>query len=216
MKKNLFAVSVASILLAAVAAVGELQAQGTAAKPAAPKIVVIDVNEIFKSYSRFKQRMEQLNTEVQNADAKLKQEFEQIRKLSEGLADIRKESPDYRRVEEDITKKQSEFTASRQIQQKDFVEKRARLYYDTYVEIQQELKYFTGQFGIDLVVQHNSEEVDTSDWQAVVRKMGGPVVFHNNLDITKQILDRLNQRAGAGTDAISRNPRQGVAPTQRQ
>jgi Skp family chaperone for outer membrane proteins len=192
-------------------------AQGdAAARPASgatPKIVVIDINHIYKNFNRFKQRMEAHNAEIQKAKDGFKTEAEEIQRLSEQLSQYQKDSPDYRNLEEQVTKRQGEFTARAQLQEKSFLEQRANIYYETYLEIQKELQYFTQKYGIELVLRFNREQPDHNNWQSVATAVNAGIVFQNNLDITEPILNLLNQRSASAAD-VSQNPgvRQGVVP----
>ena len=75
------------------------------------------------------------------------------------------------------------------------------MYWTTYQEILNEVRYMAPQNGIVLVLRYNGEPLDEKDFdpRKVMQELNKAVVYHNpNIDITDYITKSLNQRGGGG------------------
>ena len=61
--------------------------------------------------------------------------------------------------------------------------------------------------GIELVLRYSAEPMDPQNRQSILQGVNRPLVYHRDLDITGEVLDRLNrarvsdQRGAAGAGA---------------
>ncbi len=191
---------------------------GQAQQPASasPTVVVIDINHIYQSHVRFKEEMKRMEGEVQRTEATLKQKFEEVQRMGEQLKEFSPDSPDYRRMEAEITKRQAEFNAEAAIQKKDILKKEAAIYYDVYQEIQREVEKFAKTYGIKLVIRFSREKVEPNDRKSVLSEINKAVVYHAGLDITDHVLNELNRRAGQANNSTPISSRPGVPRRPRQ
>ena len=182
-----------------------LAQQGSYAPPARPAarppvIALLDVAYIFKNHPRFKAMMAEMKADVERAEATVKKEGEGIRSQAERLKDFRQGTPDYKGLEEELTKRQADLSVRIQLQKKEFLQKEARIYYTVYQEIFQEADYYAQQNGIDMVLRFNGDPVDVEKPDDVLRDINKPVIWYSKdrCDITPIVLDRLVRRGGAG------------------
>jgi Skp family chaperone for outer membrane proteins len=162
------------------------------------KIAVIDISEVFKNHTRFKQAMEEMRKDVEGFEGVLKQHGAELQKKREQLQEVRPGSPDYDRIEREIASFQAQVQADTQLKRKEFLQKEALIYYNVYAEVVREVEYFAQRQGIDLVVRFNSGQIDPQDRKSVLEGVNRAVVFQRQLNITSHILARLNGPA-AGT-----------------
>jgi Skp family chaperone for outer membrane proteins len=80
--------------------------------------------------------------------------------------------------------------------QKDFMERQAKLYYQTYLAVVDAVKTYTASHNIVLVMRFNGEPVDPMKREDVMRDINKQVVIQNQIDITPDVLAMLNARAG--------------------
>ena len=218
----------AAVVLAAVASCGltasrvlgqtnPVRTAPPAAAPAAPAaanpgIVVIDINYIYENHERFKADMEAFKGQVQAADNKLKGEYTEIQKMAEQLKGYNAGSPDYKKIEEEMTRLTVQFNVKKASQAKELMEREGAMYFGLYREIQQELQYFAKQNNIRLILRFNREPVDPNDRKSVLNEISKAVVLHDRLDITEVILGELNRRgrAPAGAPAAAARPGQTI------
>jgi Skp family chaperone for outer membrane proteins len=204
--------AVASCGLTASRVLGQTNPVRTAppAAPAAanPGIVVIDINYIYENHERFKADMEAFKGQVQAADNKLKGEYTEIQKMAEQLKGYNAGSPDYKKIEEEMTRLTVQFNVKKASQAKELMEREGAMYFGLYREIQQELQYFAKQNNIRLILRFNREPVDPNDRKSVLNEINKAVVLHDRLDITEVILGELNRRgrgpAGAAPASAAR------------
>jgi Skp family chaperone for outer membrane proteins len=172
--------------------------QPVAMQPAAaPNIALLDVSYIFKNHPKFKNMMDEMKSDVENAEANVNRERETLRKLVEQIDGFRKGTPDYKSMEEEIARREADLSVKVQLQRKEFLLREAKIYHTVYQEISQEVDYYCANKGIDMVLRFNGDPVDENKPDSVLSNINKPVVYYNkNHDITPIILDSLVKRGG--------------------
>lgn len=213
MKKTCFlAVATLAISLAPGLALAQQQAIGN--------IAIIDLSYIFKNHNRFKAMTEAMRNDVLRAEENLKGQRTQIESLTKRLNDLgnelRKDSPEYKQLDADLTRKKIDLTTQVSQQKKEFLEKEAKIYYSVYQEVLDEVQYFCERNRISLVLRFNGDPVSDGDPQEILKQLNKQIVYSNkNIDITPIILNSLNHRAeGAGNVPTTggQPPRTGQGP----
>ena len=82
---------------------------------------------------------------------------------------------------------------------KEFLEREAKVYYQTYLEVVDAVKYYAKRQNIGLVLRFNGEPVDPNRRDDVLREINKPVVVQDQIDITPDVLALINrdQQGGA-------------------
>jgi len=169
-------------------------------------IALLDIGYIFKNHTRFKAEMADLRSDLQQADARMKKDRDTIRKLMEQLNDYPAGSIEYKQMEEHITKRQADLEVTRRLQQKDFMHREAKVYHNVYQEVQQEVNYYASSAGIVAVLKFNGDPVDKEKPELVLRDINKSVIwFNQGMDITPEILRRLNERRGTSSTTDTRS-----------
>jgi len=159
----------------------------------AGSIAVIDISRIFKEHKRFRAALEDMKKDVEAAESSLRKEGDDIKKLVEQMkAQYTPGSPQYKQQEELIATKQAQLQLRMNLQKKNFMEQEAKIYYNIYQEIEQEVKYFAQRHNINLVLRFNNIQMSPDNRQKVLAGVNRAVVYQNNIDITYDILQRLN------------------------
>ena len=183
------------------------------AVPTAGAVGLLDVNFIFKNHHRFKLQMEEMRADVERAEAAVQKEREAIQRLGEQLEQY-KGTRDYKAMEQEIGDRQARLAVQVRMQQRDFLEREAKIYHNTYKEIWQEVDYYCRSQNLAMVLRFNGDPADPTKPEEVLRDINKPVVWYRNgLDITGDILAALNRdqhRVGtqppAGTSGAAQNP----------
>lgn len=220
MRFSVLCATFVATLLGFASLVPSAKAQGQAGH----NIAVVDVSIVFKQHQRFKGMMDLFKKEVEAAQAKLKDEYTEIKSLQEQLKTLSPGTPDYKTMEARVAKAQADFQLKAQLQQKDFMEKEGRVYFQVYRELDDAVKRFAQKHQIALVLRYASEQIDDpNDRSEIIRGINKAIVYVNPaLDITTLILEDLNRSGGAagsnvgpGVQGVGRPP---VAPngTRRQ
>ena len=218
MKKTVLLAATATVVLWSTLLCLTAQAQAPARAPqAAPQIALLDVSAVFKNHRRMQAMMDDMKKDVERAEQAVRAEREAIRNLAERLKEFRKGTPDYRAIEEELTKKQADLSVRIQLQKKEFLQREAKIFYTVYQEIQQEVAYYASAYGVSLVLRSSSEQADIENPQEVLAYLNRDVVWNaRQIDITNYILDRLNKRYGGQQATQSGNTKSAGGTAYRQ
>jgi Skp family chaperone for outer membrane proteins len=178
-------------------------------------MAVVDINYIFKNHYRFQAKMKGMKGDVEAAENVLKQEQQKIGKMQELLQTRKPGTPDYKQLDEQVAKAKAEFNLQASQQRKDFLDREAQIYYDTYLEVSQAVRDFAQRHKIGLVVRFNGDETDPNQpaqREDVLRLLNRPVVFQNSIDITPNVLADLNRDAPQVTGQSRDVPQVGRRP----
>jgi ribosomal protein L12E/L44/L45/RPP1/RPP2 len=97
------------------------------------------------------------------------------------------------------------------LKQKNVAEQEAKVYYNTYNQIYKQVEIFADSYGIGLVLRHNNVQMDPQKRDTVLQGVNRAIVFQRNLDITEEVIKRVNAAnvaaAPAGTSASRRGGR---------
>ena len=161
------------------------------------EIYLVDVGVLLKKHPRFEQYMNDLQTDMQRADAAMKQEQATIKKMQEGLNEFKPGTQQYEDLEKRVVGKLADFNARVTLQRKEFLKAEAKIYHMLYQQIQEEVEAFAKDNGVLVVLKFNSEITDVEQPDTIARGLNNPVVwYHKNLDITGYILENLKRRSG--------------------
>jgi Skp family chaperone for outer membrane proteins len=160
----------------------------------APEVAILDLAYIYENHVRFKALNEEMRRDVEAAENDLKIKREELQKMIEKLEDYRRNSPEYRELEEEITRLQAKLQADVNLQKKAFMEQEARNYFTVYQEVTEAIKIYCDKHGIVLVLRFNGNPIDQENPQEVVKALNNTVLhYHKNIDITPHILAMVNK-----------------------
>ncbi len=166
------------------------------ATPRSSNIALLNVAYLFDNHPRLKQMREEMKADVERADAAVKAEQENIKRLAEKLDQYRG-TPDFKAVEEEVAKRSNDLKLQIALQRKEFMLREARMYHQTYQEIADEVKYYCEQNGIDVVLRFNADKVDLENPESVLIHVNKPVVYYaTDRDITGIVLTTIYRRYG--------------------
>ncbi|RCS54593.1 OmpH family outer membrane protein [Bremerella cremea] len=155
-------------------------------------IAVIDIPVIFKNHALFKKQMDDLKASVDAAEAALTKERDSMKTMVDELQGYKAGTPEFKALEEKLAQLQAGLQVKVGMQKKDFMEKEARVYYNTYNQVTQTVATFAQRHNITLVLRYNSNDIDPTNRQSVLEGVNRPVIYQNQIDITYDILRILN------------------------
>jgi Skp family chaperone for outer membrane proteins len=222
-KKAVLALAVA----AALSTYGLLNAQQPATAPVAANgvnpaganaskynIAVVDISYIFKKHERFKATMDQMKAEMEKIEADLKADREKIAAQEQQRNQFNQSSAEFKKMDEDIARQMAEFNLKMGKLRKEFLEREAKVYYQTYLEVVDAVKYYAKRQGIGLVLRFNGEPVDPNRRDDVLREINKPVVVQDQIDITPDVLALINRDQSGGQPAAQPAGAQATRPAQ--
>jgi Skp family chaperone for outer membrane proteins len=154
---------------------------------------VVDISYIFKHHHRFKAKMDAMKKDVEATENALRQQRQAIAKLQEKLEQLKAGTADYKALDDRIAEEKAEFNLKASKQRKEFLDREAKTYYQTYLEVSDAVKYYAQRHNIGLVVRFNGDPIDPNRREDVLRAINRPVIYQNGIDITPHILQDLNR-----------------------
>lgn len=191
-----------AIAFAAVAAVHAQAPNPAGANAAKYNIAVVDISYIFKKHARFTATMESMKKEMEGIESDLKADRQKIAEQEQQRNQYNVGSAEYKQLDEEIARKMAEFNLKMGRLRKDFLERESKVYYQTYLEVVDAVKYYAQRQNIGLVLRFNGEPVDANRRDDVLREINKPVVIQDKIDITPDVLALLNRDAGAAPPAV--------------
>lgn len=170
------------------------QPRATTAAPTGTRVAVIDINFIFKNHLRFKQTMDGIKKEIESFEAYLREERNKVTARTEQLKNLPAGSAQYKQLEEQIATMHTSLGLETGRKRKEILEREAKVYYNSYKEIEDRVSKFADQYGIGLVMRFNSEPMDATKRESVLQGINRAVVFQRSLNITNAIIDDLNRQ----------------------
>ncbi|HUE72991.1 MAG TPA: OmpH family outer membrane protein [Pirellulaceae bacterium] len=164
----------------------------TRAAPNGTNVAVVDISHIFKNHNRFNAALIALNERGAELDAWVRNQQRELATKREELGTYKAGSPEYQQLEETITKAIADNDLNLRRKKQDFLSDEAKLYYETYGEIEQTITRFALSRNIGLVLRHSNDQPKVEDPKSVMQNISRFVIFNNGLDITEIILKQLN------------------------
>jgi Skp family chaperone for outer membrane proteins len=163
------------------------------APPSGTSVVVIDVKFIFDNYTSFKTTMDSIKKEYDAFEAGVRETEASLRKQIEQLKAMQPGSPEFKQLEEQIAQTRTQVQLDINRKQKERVDEEAKVYHRAYQAVEAEIAKFAARYGIDLVLQFSTSEIDPAKPDTVIRGLNRLVVYQNQLNITSNILQELNR-----------------------
>ena len=164
-------------------------------------VAILDVAKVFKDNPTFAAQMEAIKTEAESLKNQITAEQEQIKQRAEGLAGLEIGSPDRNKLEADLELAQTNLRTRARQAEAELLNREARVYYNTYVTMQSVVESLAASNNISLVLRFDSEPIDASNRNEVIKGVNRAVVYHRKLDLTGMVTTQLNARmaqAGGG------------------
>lgn len=186
--------------LTALVAVAALGAPASAQNPAGANAVkygvaVVDINYIFKNHAKFIAAMDGMKTDFQAVETDVKGKQQQIMQAQEQQKTFTPGSPEFKQLDEQIVRMTAGLQVDVTQKRKELVDREAKIYFDTYVEVTNTIKLYAEHKGIGMVLRFNGEEADPNNRESILRAINKAVHFQNSIDITPDVLAYLNRSA---------------------
>lgn len=172
---------------------------GAAAKPSGTLVALVDIGHVFKNHPRVKQQVEGMKQDLGDYEKEVVSNRQELVKQREKMVKFAVGSPEYKQVEEQIARQVSDLQVRDQMKKKDVLEREARIYYDAYQEVLDQVSRLATEYGIGLVIRFDSQAIEPTDRNSVQAGVNRNVVFQRNLDLTPLVLERLNAAVPATT-----------------
>ncbi len=177
-------------------------AQGQSAN--AGYVTVLDVAKVFKNYPPFAQKLKQIEGEAQVLRDKIQQQQQQLQSEAQSVINTYKlGTPERKQAEGALEQKRAKMMTESRHAQTDLLNREAKLYFDTYVKMNQIVSAYAKQAGISLVIRFESDPIDRENRGAVIKGVNRNIVYQNSMDITVAIIKQMHAEAGLTFDVNS-------------
>lgn len=233
MKKTLLSAAVLAGLTGILAVQAQQGTTPTAAPKAsvAPKIGLVDINKIFRDSNEFKDLFARQGQDLEKTRAELQQIAARGKKMNEELSLLKKDSPEFNKVQTEVAKLSAEFDSITKLTQVNNQRREIENYEAVYRQAIDVVSLYAKHYNYTLVLRFNSDPVDGDNPQKLAASIGNPVVYHQPQDdITDAVIEYMNRRYGnpkvattSGTTGpapqpanaaprTATNPKEGAAP----
>ena len=203
------------------------QSQQAAQQDPIPYLVaVIDIAQVIKNHPEFMKRQEDLQKQVNEAEAvfgKRQQAIVDKRKALDASPTLKPGSPQHQQMLDEIASEVTEFEKDTKNLQRKFALENSKIMYDTYQNIKGTIQKYAVSKGIAQVTDYRDFEPNPADPQTVAEDMDQRLVWFNpRLDITKFIISQIYADRGMPMPQLDRSQAQlaggtagGAAPAAR-
>ena len=159
-------------------------------------VTVLDVAKVFENHPVFKANMDKLKGEVQAFQQKVRAQVTDLTKKRQQLTQKYKiGTPEFKKEEEALAREEAELKVKTGQTEREYMDKEARLYYDTYIEVQQIVANFARANNISLVLRFDSTEIDKTNRASVSSGVNRFIVYQEKLDLTGLIINEVAKRS---------------------
>lgn len=157
-------------------------------------VAVIDVGSIFDNCEPFKARLAKMKEEIARTRQEFAAEARQIMALEEQLENLDQQSGEYRVLQEQVESRRTVHTERAKRFNKGLMIIEAEAYAAAYIELQDAVEKYAKAHGIRLVIRCNTKPMDPNVPLSVMKRVNRDIVFQDGIDITAEIIRRLNNK----------------------
>ena len=160
------------------------------------RVAILDVAKVFKDNTSFGDKMAALKAEAERLKGQVTAEQDRIKVEVMKLRDL-KPGPERNKREADLEQQHTHLRTTTRQAESELLSQEARVYFDTYREMQAVVEAIAQANGFSLVLRFDSEDIDPNNQQSVKKGLNRSLVFHRKLDLTSLVSQQLNARMAA-------------------
>ena len=163
---------------------------------AAGRTAVIDLGHIFDNSTSVKIEVEKIRRDADAATKRFQKIQGDLQGMVEELKKFNKGSAEYARKEAAIVQKKADAAVQAQLMKKQLRDRRSKIYFAAYQQVEELVRLYSQNNGITLVLRSTAKPAEAPQTAAQrMQRIQRPVVFEQNVDITRPILDERTRRA---------------------
>ncbi len=181
--------------------------------PSGTNVALIDINKVFEKHGEFQERFKALGERFKGLEKSAKTEQTKILRMKDDLEKFNPGTPQYKEKEAELAKSDSELRVQLTLEQKALAEEEAKIYYETYKQVEEVTADFAARYRIGLVLRHSGSEMKPEDPNSVRMGLMKMVIYQKGLDITDQIIKEINRDTPTKSSApVSTKGGEGTGP----
>ena len=186
----------------AVAAVVAFSASFASAQEAG-RVAILDVAKVFKDNASFDAKVNAIKNEAEKLKQQITAEQDRIKAEVMKLRDM-EAGAQRNQMEADLEQQHTRLRTTTRQNEAELLNREARVYFETYREMQSVVEAMSKEYGLSLVLRFDSESIDPNNRNEVIKGVNRAVVFHRQLDLTKLVSEQLNARMASASGAKTR------------
>jgi Skp family chaperone for outer membrane proteins len=152
-------------------------------------VTVLDVAKVFENHPTFKAKMNALKNEVGGFQKSVRDQVTDLTKRRQNLPqELKIGSAEFKKAEETLARQEADLKITTSQTEREFMDKEAKLYYNTYLEVQNLVAGFAKANNISLVLRFDSSNIDKSNRASVSSGVNRFIVYQEQLDLTDLII----------------------------
>lgn len=152
-------------------------------------VTVLDVAKVFENHPTFKAKMNALKNEVGDFQKSVRDQVTDLTKRRQNLPqELKIGSAEFKKAEETLARQEADLKITTSQTEREFMDKEAKLYYNTYLEVQNLVAGFAKANNISLVLRFDSSNIDKSNRASVSSGVNRFIVYQEQLDLTDLII----------------------------
>lgn len=160
------------------------------------RVCVLDVAEVFKRHQGFEQEMEKIRNEAAQLKSSVEQKFMAMQREAEQVEQYQIGSKERNDMETKLMTQQATLQTQARQAEADLLTREARIYFQTYRQMESVVAEIATEYGISLVLRYDSAEMKQDDRADVIKGVNRSVVYQKGLDLTNMVSQKLNAVSG--------------------
>lgn len=168
-------------------------------------VAVLDVAQVFKMNQNFDSKMAAIKSEADTLKTQIEQQMEAIQNEAQSLGQYAVGSSERNQMEASLEQKQTSLRTKARQAEADLLNREAKIYFDTYQQMQTVVASLADQHGISLVIRFDSEKIDSENRAEVIKGVNRAVVFHRRIDLTNMVIQNMGPTTTAAAPTGTQN-----------
>lgn len=165
-------------------------------------VAVLDVVKVFESNTVFNDRMNAIKAEAEQFKMQMEQQQAALQQKAAPLKDYKPGSPEFNQLQAQLEQETASLRTQAQQTNTELLNREARIYFDTYVKLQQAVAELATQYNINLIIRFDSQPIDPDNRGEVIKGVNRNIVYQKNLDLTSMVIEKM---AAASATSASGN-----------
>lgn len=167
------------------------------------RVAILDVAKVFKENASFDRQVKAIKAEADKLKLQITAEQDRIKAEVMKLRGM-DAGPERNQMEADLEQQHTRLRTTTRQNEAELLNREARVYFETYREMQTVVEAMSKEYGLSLVLRFDSESIDPNNRNEVIKGVNRAVVFHRQLDLTTMVSKQLNARMAAAPAAATR------------
>jgi Skp family chaperone for outer membrane proteins len=170
---------------------------------AATPVAVIDLLYIFENHPGFQEQKARMDRAKEQKEQELLGKRDALKAKAEKFKamDLKPGTEQYSQYETELAQDEAKLQIDLKKANQDFIIAEGKMYYQTYQEVLDIVKWYAGQYNIGVVLRYTGKQVNPDNPEEIMKEMNEQVVYFNDAvnitgDILKQIQSRYPARVG--------------------